>query len=249
MCFLLLHHQTREDHPLVLLANRDEYFDRPFDPPRSLDALAGIVAPRDRRAGGSWMGLNRWGLVAAITNRPDPAPDEPLTSRGALVLAALGERGAPAAVDAVQVMLAREAFAGFHLLLADGHDALVVRHTSAEAARRRPGAVLELLPGAHVLTNLHELDEVQTPLAGLPDPEEPIEATLARLECLAADEVTVLPGDHRILKRGRHRGTVCSAVLALPGDPTVPRTLRFCEGRPGEAPFVPVPLSAGSVPD
>jgi hypothetical protein len=240
VCFLLIHHQTREDHPLVLLANRDEYFDRPFDPPALRDEVHGILAPRDRRAGGTWLGVNHHGLVCAITNRRGPDPDLPLPSRGGLVMAALRERGAPAAVDAIQRTLAASAYAAFNLLLADGHDALVVRHEANEDGRPGVGAVLELGPGAHVLTNLHELDEVVVPPEGLPDPEEPIGSTLLRLEILARDDSTPLPGDRRILERGDVRGTVCSAVIAQGAAGASARTFRFANGLPGAAPFLDV---------
>lgn len=240
MCFLLIHHRAREDCPLVLLANRDEYFDRPFEGPRLRDADHGILAPRDLRAGGTWMGVNRHGLVAAITNRRAREPQVPLPSRGGLVDRALRQRGAHPAVQDLQQHLASTAYAAFNLLLSDGYDALVLRHDPCMNGEPRAGEVFELLPGAHVLTNLHELDEVATPIDGLPDPAEPLEATLLRLEILARDETTVLPSDHRILKRGDERGTVCSAILAHPASPAAPRVFRFADGRPGEVPFVPV---------
>jgi hypothetical protein len=240
VCFLLIHHATREDYPLVLLANRDEYFDRPFEAPRLQDGEPGVIAPRDLRAGGTWLGTNRHGLVAAITNRRTPDPRGSLPSRGLLVNAALRHRGAHAAVDAIQRDLATVAHASFNLLVSDGHDALVIRHDPCETGRPRAGAVFDLGPGAHVLTNLHELDEVIVPSDGLPDADEGIESTLMRLEILARDETTVLPGDHRILKRGTERGTVCSALLALPADPQGTPIYRFADGLPGVVPFRPV---------
>ena len=243
MCFLLVHHQTREDYPVVLLANRDEYYDRPFEAPRPRGGETGVVAPRDERAGGTWLGVNRHGLVAAITNRRGPEPPANLPSRGLLVNAALRQRGAPAAVDAVQSILVTTPYAAFNLLLSDGLDAYVVRHDACENGAARDGLVFELVPGAHVLTNLHELAEVTVPIDGLPNPEESIAATLRRLEVLAKDDTTPLPGDHRILKRGADRGTVCSAVLALSTstDPARPRHFRFANGPPGTVPFVDVP--------
>ena len=87
------------------------------------------------------------------------------------------------------------------------------------------------------MTNLHELDEVSPPADGLPVVDEPIASTLMRLEILARDETTVLPGDHRILKRGETRGTVCSALRAHPVGDTADRVFRFAHGVPGEVPF------------
>jgi hypothetical protein len=238
MCFLLLHHRVRDDHPLVLLANRDEDFARAFEGPALRDEVHGILAPRDLRAGGTWLGVNGSGLVAAITNRRGPEPRGALRSRGLLVTDALAHGGAGAAAAWVQAHLADTAYAAFNLLLADGSDAFVVRHDPCEEGVPREGVLLPLAPGVHTVTNLHELDEVSPPADGLPVVDEPIAGTLMRLEILARDETTVLPGDHRILKRGETRGTVCSALLAHPLDDSARRVFRFAHGVPGEVPFL-----------
>jgi len=240
VCFLLLHHRVSERYPLVLLANRDEYFDRPFEAPALRDEEHGIVAPRDLRAGGTWLGVNRAGLVAAITNRRGAPAPEGLRSRGLLVTEALAHASARDAAAWTQAHLTGTAYAGFNLLLADGRDAYVVRHDPCEADHPKDGVLLPLAPGVHTVTNLHELDEVVSPSDGLPVADEPIASTLLRLEILARDETTVLPGDHRILKRAAHRGTVCSALIAHPAGDTSARVFRFAYGVPGEVPFVDV---------
>ena len=86
MCLLILAYHCRSDYPLIIAANRDEFFDRPTQPldfwPEQKDILAG----RDLQAGGTWMGLHRSGRLAAITNFRAPdrlRPDAP--SRGHLV--------------------------------------------------------------------------------------------------------------------------------------------------------------------
>ncbi len=237
MCFLLLHHRMNAEHPLVLLANRDESFERPFEAPTLRTGGHGIVAPRDLQAGGTWLGVNFAGLVAAITNRRGPEGGDGLRSRGLLVYEALQHPDARSAAAWVQEHLAGEAYAGFNLLLADGEHAFVVRHDACTPGHPREGVLLPLAPGAHTVTNLHELDEVVPPPDGLPVVDEPIAMTLMRLEILARDDTTVLPGDHRILKRGQGRGTVCSAVIAHPQDDTQARVFRFADGVPGEVPF------------
>jgi hypothetical protein len=98
-----------------------------------------------------------------------------------------------------------------------------------------------LAPGVHVLTNHHDLDVAPVPDEGAPRDGEPLPALVARLEHLAGDRTTPLPGDHRICKVGRVRGTVCSAVLALPADPVARPLFRFAAGPPHETPFLDVP--------
>jgi hypothetical protein len=241
VCVLLLHHRTRPDWPVVLLANRDEYFDRPFEPPALRDPLLGLVAPRDLSAGGTWLGLNRHGVVAAITNRPGEDARLGARSRGLLVRDALEEAGARRARDRVAEDLAKTAYAGFHLLVADRMDAFVVRHRGATApAVPGPGDVIALAPGAHVLTNLHEPDELVVPDEGLPRVGEAVDETLRRFERLAADDTPRFPRGHRILKREANRGTVCSATIALPSREADAPVFRFADGPPDRAPFVPV---------
>ncbi len=86
MCLLILAYQCRDDYPLIIAANRDEFLERPTLPldfwPEQSDVLAG----RDLKAGGTWMGLHRSGRLAAITNFREPdrfRPEAP--SRGHLV--------------------------------------------------------------------------------------------------------------------------------------------------------------------
>ncbi len=93
MCLLILAHQCRADYPLIIAANRDEFYERPT---RSLDfwpEQSEILAGRDLRGGGTWMGLHRSGRLAAITNFREPdrfRPEAP--SRGHLVSDFVGGR-------------------------------------------------------------------------------------------------------------------------------------------------------------
>ena len=101
MCTLIVLHGCLPEIPLAVGANRDEFYGRPAEGPalRNLEFSA-IVAPLDIRAGGTWLGLNEHGLFAAVTNRPmqEQASDPQRRSRGLLVLDALRERSAIAAM-------------------------------------------------------------------------------------------------------------------------------------------------------
>ena len=70
MCTLVLLRRPGHPWPLLLAANRDEMVDRPWAPPgRHWPDRPEVVAGLDRTAGGSWLGLNDHGVVAAILNR------------------------------------------------------------------------------------------------------------------------------------------------------------------------------------
>jgi uncharacterized protein with NRDE domain len=89
MCLVALAFDQNARFPLVLAANRDEYFERPtarlgwWSPG---DGLPDILAGRDLQGGGSWLGLNADGRLALVTNvrRPD-SMDPEAPSRGAIV--------------------------------------------------------------------------------------------------------------------------------------------------------------------
>src|SRR5881628_2994540 len=83
--------------------NRDESSMRPADPPAVLDGTPMIVAPRDRLAGGTWLGASGSGLVVALSNRRGRTSTT-ARSRGQLVLEALRQPSIPG----VDVLLQRE---------------------------------------------------------------------------------------------------------------------------------------------
>jgi uncharacterized protein with NRDE domain len=128
MCTILAAVGVWPATPLVISANRDEALDRAAGPPQlwaaGVVADRAVLAPRDLRAGGTWLGLNDAGLFVGITNRralTDPAR----RSRGELVFAALG---AADHTDAHARVLGLDprAYNPFHLLLADRLGAVVV---------------------------------------------------------------------------------------------------------------------------
>src|SRR5436309_2808690 len=84
MCMLAILYRVVDGCPVIVAANREEFFDRQGSPPEHWDACPAIVAGRDPRAGGTWLGVNQHDVLCAITNRPKgPVPSD-LRSRGLL---------------------------------------------------------------------------------------------------------------------------------------------------------------------
>jgi uncharacterized protein with NRDE domain len=86
MCLLLMALNRHSAYPLILLANRDEYYERPSASARFWKEAPAVLAGKDLRAGGTWLGISRDGRIAAVTNYRDPSSmkaDAP--SRGRLV--------------------------------------------------------------------------------------------------------------------------------------------------------------------
>jgi uncharacterized protein with NRDE domain len=93
MCLILLAVDSHPQFPLVVAANRDEYYARPTRPLQPWPEAPQLLAGKDLNAGGTWLGLTRNGRFAAVTNARDAhAPATP-RSRGALTLDFLLARG------------------------------------------------------------------------------------------------------------------------------------------------------------
>ena len=151
MCLLVVAWRTHPRYRLVVAANRDEFHDRPAAPLGWWTDDPRVLAGRDLRAGGAWLGVTRSGRFGIVTNFRDleraPTPDAP--SRGRLVPAFLAGDATP---DAYVAATGAEAdrYSGFNLLVGT-RDSLVYLSNRA-AARRRA-----LAPGIYGLSN-HSLD-------------------------------------------------------------------------------------------
>lgn len=72
MCLILFALNEHSEYPLVLAANRDEYFNRPTLYAHTWEDHNEVIAGRDQTAGGTWLGVTKQGRIAAITNYRDP---------------------------------------------------------------------------------------------------------------------------------------------------------------------------------
>ena len=149
MCLILLAHRVFAGFPLVLAANRDEFFERPTASAGYWPDAPDILGGRDLAQGGTWLGVSRDGRWGAVTNFRDGSPAPAGSrSRGALVAQYL--RGGCRAGDYLnQLGETAHDYHGFNLLVADASG---VRYFSNRAAQP-----VSLAPGLYGLSN-HLLD-------------------------------------------------------------------------------------------
>jgi len=223
MCILILHHRLVPEYPVLVAANRDEALSRPSDPP--VVWPAGFLAPRDRKAGGTWIGVNRPGVFVGITNRSGEPVDPGRPSRGLLVVAALGGATARAAVARVERAAFAEPQNPFNLIVADRADAFVLTGGDGVATRVLP-------PGTAVLTNEHEIGELD--LGDLTPPAD-IDRALAALAALCRDHGT---HGYAPCKHGERHGTVSSTLIALGAGPAHADRFAYVAGFPCQSPHV-----------
>jgi uncharacterized protein with NRDE domain len=106
--------------PLVIAANRDEFWERPTLPLGRWHSATGqeIIAGRDLRGGGTWLGISPGGRVAFLTNVREAQPAVAPRSRGELVTRWL-ESSADAGDFAQALEQDGAAYGGFNLVLGD----------------------------------------------------------------------------------------------------------------------------------
>lgn len=149
MCLILVAWRVHPDYPLVVAANRDEFFARPTAPAAFWQDAPQILAGRDLDAGGTWMGVTRSGRFAALTNFRDPSQNRTgAPSRGRLVTEFLAGSEAP------HTYLERIAergseYNGYNLLAGDGK--------TLWWSSNMGGSPRQLAPGIYGVSN-HLLD-------------------------------------------------------------------------------------------
>lgn len=142
MCLIVFAYEIHPRYRLLLAANRDEFYARPSEPIHWWQQPE-ILAGRDLQGGGSWLGIDRRGRVAALTNVRNPADIRPgRRSRGELVPAFLGQ---PDSARHFAAGLNGNSYPGFNLLLYDGSG---ISWLSNRAASAPP-----LAPGLYALSN------------------------------------------------------------------------------------------------
>ncbi|MFN7756359.1 MAG: NRDE family protein, partial [Betaproteobacteria bacterium] len=119
MCLAILSWQSHPEYPLVLASNRDEFYTRKTRAAAWWGQTVSLLAGRDEEAGGTWLGINRNGRFALVTNVRAPSERNPhAPTRGALVVGALQADGEPGGwLDGLQVRA--RGYNGFNLLVGD----------------------------------------------------------------------------------------------------------------------------------
>jgi uncharacterized protein with NRDE domain len=155
MCLIAFAIGAHPACPLLLASNRDEFFDRPTDALHRWTDGSGIWAGRDRREGGTWLGLNERGRVAWLTNVRSAHNGPGQRSRGELATRWLQ---GDASAEAFTATLDPQAYAGFNLVVGDlRQNRWVWLSNRSPAAPHGPvTAVLQqrdLAPGVYGLSN------------------------------------------------------------------------------------------------
>ncbi len=149
MCTIVVLHQVHPDYPVIIAANRDEYYARPSTPPQLLQESPRVIGGVDGKKGGSWMGATEAGFFVGLTNqRTYHRADKSRRSRGEVVVEAL-RLGQTQAVEAYLGDLSPDDYNPFNLIFGES-DAMRVAYVHEGMDKVE---VVPLPTGIHVLPN------------------------------------------------------------------------------------------------
>ncbi|MDZ7759378.1 MAG: NRDE family protein [Desulfovermiculus sp.] len=145
MCLGVMALRVHREYPLILAANRDEFDDRPAQPAHFWPDFPWVVAGRDQREGGTWLGVSSRGRLALLTNVRGPASLEPgRPSRGNLVAEYLKEQESEVRFW-TQLRRMGPAYNGYNLVFGSGFDLSWFSNVGGEINR--------ISAGVHGLSN------------------------------------------------------------------------------------------------
>jgi uncharacterized protein with NRDE domain len=240
VCTLALYFRMFEDYPLIVAANRDEHYDRPSAPPALQNDRPKIVAGRDLRANGTWLGVNEDGLIAGILNRRLNGQLPILSdarSRGLLCLDVLSFESPVAANAFIREHKFR--YNPFTLLFADRHEAYVSYNDEERIITQK------IEKGLHVFSSAAEFEmhsakavRAYALFAKLSNRVRPTNGipleSIAALQTVLADHSLSAasddPGDAICVHR-ETSGTVSSSIIYFSKSESRFHTF-FCSGAP-----------------
>lgn len=119
MCLIVFAHQVHPEYPLIVVANRDENYQRPTQPADWWPFQPPLLAGKDLQAGGTWMGVSAEGRWSAVTNYREAVKDLAPRSRGTLTVDFLQDQNVTAPEYVKQVAGQGAEYGGFNLLAGD----------------------------------------------------------------------------------------------------------------------------------
>jgi uncharacterized protein with NRDE domain len=198
MCLIAIAIAQHPDYPLIIAANRDEFYSRPTAPLDYWDDQPHILAGRDLKSLGTWLGITITGRIGAITNyrHPDALYRQSQgASRGELIRGFL-EGSEPPQTYLEEIRPSRNSYSGFNLVVGEMTDLWWYSNVSDE--------IKKLATGIHGISNhllntpWPKVEKIKSALAGIIEESRAIDPE--RLFELLSDREP--PPDHELPDTG-----------------------------------------------
>ena len=233
MCLLAIQYQLVPESPILVAANREEFYERPSGPPSIQSGKPRILSGVDKQSGGTWLGVNQHGLFVGASNRNKILPPVTTRSRGILCRELLRSGSARQGVDMALEELHTNKYEGVNFVIADSESGWVV-HGGDDIE------VVELEEGLSIIANQDVNDPrderviLARRLLTLQTLDSPVKFLAVASKVFA--RAPSPPGRPSIVIRGKNRGTVSSTLLSLGKKPR-DAIYQFANGAPDQAKF------------
>jgi uncharacterized protein with NRDE domain len=116
MCLITFHYNEHPNYPLIVVTNRDEFYERPTAQAHFWEDNPAILAGRDLSRLGTWLGITKTGRFAALTNYREPGEESiNKKSRGDIIRNFLTADGTTA--EFMEMLeKTKDQYAGFNLI-------------------------------------------------------------------------------------------------------------------------------------
>ena len=233
MCILAIQYNLVPESPILVAANREEYYDRLAMSPSIQSGKPRILCGIDQQAGGTWLGVNQNGMFVAVSNRAKTIPAIAPRSRGVLCRDLLRCGSARQAVDQAMDELSTEKYDGANYVIADGENAWVV-HSGDELNAVKLEEGLSVIANGDVNEPRDERVQLAFRLLTLQTLDSPVKFLAVASKVFARPPAPL--GRPSMIIRGRDRGTVSSTLLSLGKKPR-DAIYQFANGSPDQAKY------------
>jgi len=216
MCLLAIHYQLVPEAPVLIAANREEYYDRKSQTPTIQSGKPRVLGGVDLVAGGTWLGVNQHGLLIAVCNRRKMYPPAAPLSRGVFARELLKCSSAYEAAHTAMDELSAGQYDGVNYVCADSRSGHVV-HGGDNLE------IVELNEGLSIISS-RDLDDdrddrvqLARRLLTLQQLDSPVKFLAVASKVFARSPSP--PGRPSVILRGSDKGTVSSTLISLGAKP------------------------------
>ena len=233
MCILAIQYRLVPESPILVAANREEFYDRPSLPPSIQSGKPRVLCGTDQQAGGTWLGVNQNGMLVAACNRAKTVPPLAPRSRGVLCRELLRCASARQAVDQAMEELATGKYDGVNYVIADAESAWVV-HGGDDPNVVELDEGLSIIANGEVNDTRDERVQLASRLLTLQTLDSPVKFLAVASKVFA--RASLVPGRPSMVVRDQDRGTVSSTLISLGKKPR-DAIYQFANGSPDQAKY------------
>jgi hypothetical protein len=233
MCILAIQYKLVPDSPILVAANREEYYDRPSLTPSIQSGKPRVLCGIDQQAGGTWLGVNQNGMFVAACNRPKAISPLAPRSRGVLCRELLRCTSAREGVDRAMEELISGKYDGVNYVIADSENAWTV-HGGDEVNAVDLEEGLNIIANGDVNNSRDERVQLAYRLLTLQTLDSPVKFLAVASKVFARSPASA--GRPSMITRGKDRGTVSSTLLSLGKKPR-DAIYQFANGAPDEVKY------------